>query len=927
MSVRRQSNILSQSRLDVPQIRSIESAVANDFDELIKSLITGEAQSYVVRGFEINMTGAIGAAASGLQLLVADSAIIHGTSRESGTFFVVPSGTTPEILNSTINTKIDGAFTANSVNYVGIEYERVVDDTTADQVYFWNPTSNTETSKTVPLARILRYKVVITTSVWAANVLPIAQVITDVANNVVSVTDQRELLNRLGKAGRSSPDPSYVYPWTNQAEGRAENPSTSSSSTISPFRGGDKMIRTDKEWRDAVMSMIKEIKGTVFWYSPNVGGSAVNLRADLGNTVFTGIGNVSHNLAVAGRMNWSQDIFVKLIGSRLSYKILANPSSSNTSLADNQVAYLNLVRGITITPNLIFTNASAVVQSVGAVSWTAPLVAGDFVKLSIDDDSKYYQIQSVDSLSQVTLSAPFTGTSTGPSGAKSKYAWGVYEAVAIPSTNRHVRIADRKDVPSSEDTFWLMVRADNGGSVSRVYARFAGQEIEQGETIEVNDNIAQQILDYIGSAGETDDSPDYTAKLGPLASEVTEVTCPAASSITSGQYWLHYSANDSTEWYVWYNKDGSGGNPSPIGKTPIEVSITTGMTADQVATATAAAIDAEANVSATSVGAIVTVTNDLAGSCTDSSNVNVTGLSITVLTQGSGASNFYLTDGDDLTLSIKKLDQALGSALSSLETTDYEEYIDVISGLPSDDTEITGPITAPYTATLPLDSRAGFAATPYTVGKGDLETFLNGVKLTLGEDWDEVGAFNSQSVQVDILIDLEVGDVIQFRRDPGLATGGSGGGSGEANTASNIGSGSSVFKNKVGVDLQFRRLNAGAGVTITENLNDITITSAPSTALSNVATTASNYTLSPSTDDILLADSTGGTITVTLPDAATATGKRFVVKKVAAANTVEIESILNQTLDGINITSSPLILTVQWESVTIFSDGTSYFIE
>lgn len=46
---------------------------------------------------------------------------------------------------------------------------------------------------------------------------------------------------------------------------------------------------------------------------------------------------------------------------------------------------------------------------------------------------------------------------------------------------------------------------------------------------------------------------------------------------------------------------------------------------------------------------------------------------------------------------------------------------------------------------------------------------------------------------------------------------------GEANTASNKGAGAGVFKSKVGVDLGFRSLVAGAGMSATQNTDDITI--------------------------------------------------------------------------------------------------------
>ena len=58
-----------------------------------------------------------------------------------------------------------------------------------------------------------------------------------------------------------------------------------------------------------------------------------------------------------------------------------------------------------------------------------------------------------------------------------------------------------------------------------------------------------------------------------------------------------------------------------------------------------------------------------------------------------------------------------------------------------------------------------------------------------------------------------------------VVSGTTGGGSGEVNTASNVGSGNGVFDQKVGSDLQFRTLSAGTNVTITSGSTTLTINS------------------------------------------------------------------------------------------------------
>ena len=923
MAVQRRKNIINAQRLDAPHVREIESAVSNDFDQLLSSWVIGQNKTLVVRGFKVNMAGAIGGSANGLAVVVADSAVLHGTSNTSGTFYVVPTTSPVEILNSVTNSKVQGNFTPNSTNYVSLDFNRSPDPSTSGPVAIRDVVTKTETVKNLPLAQVMNYRFIINTSGFASTTCPLFIVQTDPANNVVSITDRRDMLFRLGKSGFTSPNPTYKYPWNNDAEGRVENPSSSTSNTINPFNGGDKQIKTLKEMLDAITTELLLIKGTPFWYSLNTGGSISNLRADVANTIASSAGSITHSKTVSGRLNWSNDIFLKLITSRLKYKINANPSSSFITLSDGQVSYLTLQRSVTIVPNLVFTNGSATVASVGASVWTTNLVPGDFIRVAGTDDSGYYEILTVDSPSQVTLTTVYAGLSTGAPGTQAQYSWGVYEAVAVPTTDRHIRTAQRHLVPQGENTFWLFLRDDNGGSTAKIYTRFNANELDQGESIQISDQTTINIQNYTGMTSEVDDEPIYSTRLGALVAEETDVTVPASAAITSGQYWNINSANDAQEFYVWYNKDAGGGDPLIPGKIPIEVAIITGDTNAQVATKTAAAISLVSGFSATSALGVVTVTNTVAGDTTDATNGDVPGLSITVTTQGSGAPNYYVVDTEDLTLSIKRLDQALKAAVT--EASDYDEYIEIVSS-PAAPNEIAGPITAPQNITMPVDSRDSNLARAYTVGDAELEIYLNGQRLRLGIDWDEVGSPGDESNVFQILIDLEVGDVLHFRIDPAKASGSGGGGAGEVNTASNVGTGAGVFKTKVGADLRFKRINPGAGVNVTENADDITISAAPSAPVYNVVTvTGTNY-LATTSNDFILVNNSGTDVTITLPTAVGNSGKQIAIKKLDAGNTMNIATVLSQTIDGLNATATPLAVTVTYEIVILISDGANWWV-
>lgn len=77
------------------------------------------------------------------------------------------------------------------------------------------------------------------------------------------------------------------------------------------------------------------------------------------------------------------------------------------------------------------------------------------------------------------------------------------------------------------------------------------------------------------------------------------------------------------------------------------------------------------------------------------------------------------------------------------------------------------------------------------------------------------------------------------------------------------------------------------------------------------------------TNHTVLASASGGAITVNLPAAASHSGRRYEIKKTdSSANTVTIDGSGAETIDG----AATYVLNTQYQSVTIVSDGTSWFV-
>lgn len=89
----------------------------------------------------------------------------------------------------------------------------------------------------------------------------------------------------------------------------------------------------------------------------------------------------------------------------------------------------------------------------------------------------------------------------------------------------------------------------------------------------------------------------------------------------------------------------------------------------------------------------------------------------------------------------------------------------------------------------------------------------------------------------------------------------------------------------------------------------------------NVQTITANYTATAN-DWLFLCDTSGGAITITLPDPATISGKHWIFKKIASSHTVTIDTADDSTIDG----SATFTMNANNETHWIVTDGTNYYL-
>jgi len=334
VAVLRQQSWNAQQRADVPFLRAIESAVAADFDLLAGTILANRIPA-IVSGFNLITSGVTQPGA--LQIQVAGSVLMHFYATDSGTIFQVDADRVNEVLSST-NPKIQGSFLPSQTNYIGLDFSRSNDPTTTDAVQFFDTDTNSEVTKSIPLARTIDYTIIISASDFDSNsgVCPLAKVALDANSTITSVQDARNILWRLGTGG-SNPNTKNAYAWPG---GRNEGASSD------PFLGGDKAIGSMKSWMDAMMTRVWELGGGEYWYSPTVDHNVVMTRS---GSPFSSTGEYFE--WVGSNLHW-QGLTVTFANSTGIYNDITNQTSNlagTTDLADGECIYVDLDRTTTLT--------------------------------------------------------------------------------------------------------------------------------------------------------------------------------------------------------------------------------------------------------------------------------------------------------------------------------------------------------------------------------------------------------------------------------------------------------------------------------------------------------------------------------------------------------------------------------------------------
>ena len=484
MSVLGRLSLGSAERLDLPDILSESGYVAADFEAIIKTFV-GSDKSYILSGFEV-VSPSLAIGAETLAISIADAAVYYPQSNAGSFYYGFPEGNdfaqplVPELRK-------------NATNFVYLTFSTF--DTAKDTRAFWDVDQNGgeggEFTQDVNTETVLSVQVNVSVASFPEGTVPLCKVVVG-ASVIQSIQDCRPMMWRLGTGGLL-PDPFATYDWKNLPSApyaRNEPSSTiTSAAQPNPFQGGDKNITTLKEWMDAVMTRIKEIGGTTYWYE--AGGSASptppninDLFQDFAGTAFDSKGRWEHSGATPGLVTYTEDMNIRSLRDPREAIIRAD----NFTVPDNNVAWIDIVRDadLSAVPQTVsWTNGVNFVNgSAGAFS---DVKQGDWIKSKNDDVDKYVRAEQFYALpnlaggtttpalaQSVRLSAVYAGSTTTEFGER-------YQGEYLVSDINITTHDDASVQTAGGNFYWIAYREDTKVGITNLVPTTLTLTIDQAD--------------------------------------------------------------------------------------------------------------------------------------------------------------------------------------------------------------------------------------------------------------------------------------------------------------------------------------------------------------------------------------------------------------------------------------------------------------
>jgi hypothetical protein len=442
--------------------------------------LVGATKPYILSGFDvINPGNAIGLPTCSFR--VADSIVYYPGSAAGPFFYGLPEGNEASV-------PLIPQLRTNATNYVYLTLSTF--DTAVDTRALWDPDRNGgdggEFTQDINTESVIQAQLNVSTGSFPVNTVPLAIVVMG-PSAIISITDARDMMFRLGSGG-IAPNPlnTFAFPsLPDNTYSRLEPAGTMVSLTDpNPFQGGDKNIKTMKQWMDAVMTKLKEIGGTTYWYEDTTTFTLYKIWHDTLATTWKSKGSYTHSSATPGELSWSEDIYVKSVTSPVDVVIRASGGSPIT-LNNDQVAFLALVRDQPINSldqPVSFVNGQAYVNSAtGATGMFAELNKGDWIKKTTDNDTLFLQVREFYNAAQspgpilgtvttpadarsIILSGTYQGASSSVSGDRARYIKGEYLSSDIEVVDRTDGLLDS----TGGDLMWFATRSDTVMKISSI---------------------------------------------------------------------------------------------------------------------------------------------------------------------------------------------------------------------------------------------------------------------------------------------------------------------------------------------------------------------------------------------------------------------------------------------------------------------------